>query len=234
MMKRTLTATITAALVLTGCTGTVAGSAVRDPHAAPTTATSTAAATVEPGLRENAASPTVSVIETAPGAVNAVAAQAFSDVIDFWESTDPRFSAPQRLEAMPGPLSGSSCMSDLEVAKRCENGIGWETTDLTAIHDAAGDLGVLTVVAHELGHEVQDDNQVRLSERGADCLAGVYLGRVVSDGSTLFAGSQEDVIAASRLAFSTFPPTDTTVEDRLTALRNGLARSMDFCLVKYR
>lgn len=240
MMKRTITAAIITA-ALTGCT--TGGTAVRDPHA-PTTSTAVAAplstettapAAQTPGLRDDAIAPTVSIIETAPGAVNSVIQQALSDMIDFWEAADPSFTAPPRLEALGGAIPQSECMARLTTARRCDGGVGWSVPKMTAVSEASGDLGVLTIVAHEIGHEVQDDNNLRDAERGADCLAGVYLQHVADGSSERFVGSQSDILNAAELAFDEIKGEKTApTVDRMSALRNGIQRSADFCLVKYR
>lgn len=209
---RPLTAALAVAgLLVAGCSTTTGGAptaangasrSTATSAAAPMTTTTTSAEPVEPGLRADAPAATVTVIQTVPSPVNAVAGQAISDASDYWKASSVAFTPPQRVEAMAGPEPRSSCMKDMQIARRCENGIGWAVPDLEAIDAGAGDLGVLAVLAHEVGHEVQDDNGKPISELGADCLSGFPLQRVVDGESSRFAGTRAEVIEAAQKAMT--------------------------------
>lgn len=243
--EATVALALALAVTLTGCNSETGGTPAAAPPtsttASSTTTTTSRSATTTttpaaqaPGLRTDAIAPTVTIIETEPGAVNEVAKQALSDVIGYWQNSGLTFTPPQRLEAMDGPVDGSSCMSKLSVARRCDNGIGWETADLATIQSAAGDLGVLTILAHEVGHEVQSDNHQRDSERGADCLAGVYLQTVANGSSKRFVGTRSDIESAASTTFDLFKGAETApTSDRMEALQAGLDSSASHCFIFY-
>ncbi|MFZ2237990.1 MAG: hypothetical protein WAV90_00445 [Gordonia amarae] len=238
--KALAAAALALALAVTGCSTSTNGT----PTAAPPTssASSTSAATTTtttaaqaPGLRTDAIAPSVTFIETAPGAVNDLVQQALSDVIGYWQSSGMMFTAPSRLEALPGPIPNSTCMRNLDEARRCDEGIGWSVPAMTAVKDSSGDLGVLTIIAHEVGHEVQSDSYQRDSERGADCLAGAYL-RTVADGkSERFVGTRSDIESAAQTMFDAIKGSETApTSERMSALRSGMDKgTASNCFIFY-
>lgn len=242
MMKRTVTAAISAALILTGCSTATTG----EPASAPKTSTSTVSTTTTtttvarqlPGLRTDAPAPTITITITpaSDSAVDIVIEQAVSDASGYWSGAAIEFFPPEGLQPYPAaPASGDKCLVKLDVIRACGYEIVWEKPEIEGLYDVSGELGTMVMFAHEVGHFVQNaqpDRAANLSERGADCLAGVYAQSIIDDRSQRFTGSYTDITTAARFAFA-YNDDPATVDDRLDALRKGIAHDADFCLSKY-
>lgn len=187
--------------------------------------------------------PDVSVDEKADADVNRVAALAVEDTSEFWEYTDGAFRAPTRIVARSAPDPSSSCYADLDIARVCTGGgLGWNTASLTQLRDDVGDLGVLVVIAHEMGHHVQMSNGQKNSEREADCLAGMYLKSVVerTQEPRRFTATKQavldaadDTFAWSARAFPSDVENGDTPSDRGAALVFGYSADQTKCRALY-
>ncbi len=183
------------------------------------------------GLRPDAPGPTINVDVQIPSPVNFIAAQAASDVETFWVQRIPAFNPPTLYAALPAAVPGHVCLSQLSIARFCSGEIAWDVPDLEQIDAAGGTLAVLTVLAHEMGHQIQAFRGVAASELGADCLAGVYL-TSVSDGlSPRFSGTPADVDAAVMSTFST--TRSDAIPARVAAFATGRGGTADGCLAAY-
>ena len=190
-----------------------------------------ASAAEAPGLIPGGPGPTVNVDIQVPSPVNFVAEQAASDVEMFWVQRLPGFVAPTLYAALPSPVDGHVCLSQLSIARFCSGEIAWDVPDLERIDAGGGALAVLTVIAHEMGHQIQAFRGAAASELGADCMAGVYLTSVADGQSPRFAGTPEDVDAA---VFSTFSTTQAdAVGARVAAFAAGRGGTADGCLAAY-
>lgn len=190
-----------------------------------------AAAADAPGLVPDAPGPTVNVDIEVPSPVNFIAAQAATDVETFWVQRLPGFVPPSLYAALPAPVPGHVCLSQLSIARFCSGEIAWDVPDLERIDAGGGPLAVVTVLAHEMGHQIQAFRGVPASELGADCIAGVYL-TSVSDGlSPRFSGTPADVDAA---VLSTFTTTlSDAIPARVAAFAAGRGGTADGCLAAY-
>ena len=123
------------------------------------------------------------------------------------------------------------CLSQLSIARFCSGEIAWDVPDLERIDAAGGALAVVTVIAHEMGHQIQAFRGAAASELGADCMAGVYLTSIADGQSPRFTGTPEEVDAA---VFSTFSTTQAdAVTARVAAFAAGRGGSADGCLAAY-
>lgn len=184
-----------------------------------------------PGLIPGAPGPTVNVDIAVPSPVNFVAAQAASDVEAFWAQRLPGFVAPSSYAALPAAVPGHVCLSQLSIARFCSGEIAWEVPDIERIDAGGGALAVATVIAHEMGHQIQAFRGVAASELGADCIAGVYLTSIIDGQSPRFSGTPADVDAAVLSTFSTTRP--DAVPARVAAVAAGRGGTADGCLAAY-
>lgn len=190
-----------------------------------------ASAAEAPGLIPGAPGPTVNVDIQAPSPVNFVAAQAASDVEAFWVQRLPGFVPPSLYAALPAAVPGHVCLSQLSIARFCSGEIAWDVPDIESIDAGGGALAVVTVVAHEMGHQIQAFRGVAASELGADCMAGVYLTSVADGLSPRFTGTPADIEAA---ILSTFSTTRTdAIPGRMAAFAAGRGGTADGCLAAY-
>ena len=190
-----------------------------------------ASAANAPGLIPGAPGPTVNVDIQAPSPVNFVAAQAASDVETFWVQRLPGFVPPNLYAALPAPVPDHVCLSQLSIARFCSGEIAWDVPDIEAIDARGGALAVVTVFAHEMGHQIQAFRGVPASELGADCMAGVYLTSIVDGLSPRFTGTPDEMDAA---IFSTFYTTrNDAIPARVAAFAAGRGGTADGCLAAY-
>lgn len=193
--------------------------------------TPAAVAAEAPGLIPGGPGPTVNVNIEVPSPVNFIAAQAATDVETFWVQRLPGFVPPSLYAALPAPVPGHVCLSQLSIARFCSGEIAWDVPDMERIDAGGGALAVVTVLAHEMGHQIQAFRGVAASELGADCMAGVYLTYVADGQSPRFGGTPADIDAA---VFSTFSTTRSdAIPDRVAAFAAGRGGTVDSCLVAY-
>lgn len=241
MMKHTYAAVaVTAAVItLSGCSTTADGTPFADPVAS--------AEFRAPGAWLLADDPALKIEgNDVDDPINGVVELAVADTSEFWQRTDSSFVPPKAYAALEEPAYGEKCFRDLTVAAACDGGgLAWNTTTLNAIHAEAGDLGVLTVVAHEMAHHVQMSHDRPRREREADCLGGVYLRYVVNgipaEGSPRrFHAKLNEVSQAATVTnkwVAQHFPSDTTsttlLQDRDTALSIGLMGDPQKCFDMY-
>ena len=225
MSRRLLvSATIAAcsALLITGCTATLQGEAVSvfdDPfHVAGMPATDGPT-----GLRPDAHGPVRDVESTDNGKIDELAANAASDIEEYWsnadgETFDGQFTPVEALISWDAngfddtPFCGEDTYG-LVNAKFCydDETIGWDRGELLpALRKAYGDMGVTLVLAHEYGHAVQHqaglnkNTPTLVAEQQADCFAGAYMRWVAEDNSPRFSlstGEGLNNVLAAVIAF---------------------------------
>ncbi|OBB84651.1 neutral zinc metallopeptidase [Mycolicibacterium peregrinum] len=175
------------------------------------------------GLRAGAPKPARTAKGTDGGSVDVLAAQAVSDVEDYWKGAwgdafPGTFSPVQQLiswdsEARGGSFCGSGTAGLVNAAFcSADSSIGWDRgVLLPGLRTAYGDMAVTMVLAHEYGHAVQHqarlnspNTSVLVAEQQADCFAGAYM-RWVAEGKsrrfTLSTGSGLNNQLAGMLSF---------------------------------
>lgn len=195
MKKTVLMATAAVAITLSGCHG---GGGVPEPATpeGPVVGGVTVVGTFS-GLKDGVA-PSQRVVEGSDGGtVDRIGALAVDDVEDFWrEHGLPRGGAYSLLDRVSS-YDGVAAYGDPEFcgigvsgpnAMYCvpEHSITWDRVGLLpTTHRDAGDVGVVTIIAHEIGHavdaQVEKKAAVIRSEQRADCYTGSYL-RWVAEG----------------------------------------------------
>jgi predicted metalloprotease len=212
-----------AALLVAACTTTLQGKAVSvfdDPfHVAGMPATDGPS-----GLRPDAQGPARDVESTDNGAIDHLAADAVSDIEEYWgsaysETFDGQFTPVEALISWDANgFDGTKFCGDdtygLVNAAFCHDDetIGWDRGELLpALRKAYGDMGVTMVLAHEYGHAVQHQAGLKseatptlVAEQQADCFAGSYM-RWVAEGKsprfTLSTGEGLNNVLAAVIAF---------------------------------
>jgi predicted metalloprotease len=167
------------------------------------------------GVRRDSPPPRGQVKRTDGGDNDRLALLAVNDIQEFWTATYPQYFAGEyrpvsviRSYDASNPASGLVCGTSVVYsepnAAYClrDDSISWDRGIL--IPDARkyfGDMSVAAVLAHELGHAVQNRAHTahRLSrtivkEQQADCFAGVYLHWVAQGRSPRFAMNTTDAL----------------------------------------
>ncbi len=211
------------ALLLPACTTTLQGKAVSvfdDPfHVAGMPATDGPS-----GLRPDAHGDVRNVEGTDRGEIDKVAANAVSDIEDYWrkvygDTFKGDFTPVEALiswdangfdgtsfcgEDTYGVVNAAFCYDD--------NTIGWDRGELLpALRKAYGDMGMAMVLAHEYGHAVQHQADLNgkgtptlVKEQQADCFGGAYM-RWVAEGNsprfTLSTGDGLNKVLAAVIGF---------------------------------
>ncbi len=211
------------AVLLPACTTTLQGKAVSvfdDPfHVAGMPATDGPS-----GLRPDAHGDVRNVEGTDRGEIDKVAANAVSDIEDYWrkvygDTFKGDFTPVEALiswdangfdgtsfcgEDTYGVVNAAFCYDD--------NTIGWDRGELLpALRKAYGDMGMAMVLAHEYGHAVQHQANLNgkgtptlVKEQQADCFGGAYM-RWVAEGNsprfTLSTGDGLNKVLAAVIGF---------------------------------
>jgi predicted metalloprotease len=165
------------------------------------------------GVRPDAPAPQGDVKGTDGGNGDRLALLAVNDIQGFWAATYPQFFSGEyrpvsalRSYDSTNPLSpgvcGRSTSYELVNASYCtrDDSVSWDRGAL--IPDTRkyfGDIDVVGVLAHELGHAVQHQahlvklwTRTIVKEQQADCFAGVYLHWVAQGRSPRFAMNTTD------------------------------------------
>jgi predicted metalloprotease len=237
-------------LVTTACTQLVPGR--------PTAGESVTRGTVDPSF----------IRGTDGGPIDQLAATAITDVDTFWEEAFPQtFGKPWKpLEggiysvdtadssAKPPPCTEKA--SDVEGnAFYCPSAdaIAWDRAALLPVlKDGYGDAAVVIVLAHEMGHAVQNRMGITpeaerrqpqrfptiLTEAMADCFAGAFV-KWVNDGKSEHLDIGSDTLDSALGALITFrDPVGTSANDqsahgnafdRVSAFQDGYQQGVKFC-----
>lgn len=189
-----------ATLVVSGCTTLLAGKPVSI-FADPFRVAGLPATDGPSGLRPDAAAPTRHVDDGNGGQEDTLAAQAVSDIEQFWNGAyrpalDGNFQPATAIVSWDSTQYSTRqfCDSDtyeLVNAMYCweNNDIGWDRGGLLpTLRKHFGDISIPLVLGHEYGHAIQRRAQLAgpatpslVAEQQADCFAGVYM-RWVAEG----------------------------------------------------
>lgn len=192
----TVTATALAALVLSGCGTTTAGTAISSTAAmtTPKAPVPTLTRTTEPAPKTAAPHETI----------KALVERTIRDADRFWGDALGR-----NIGVKVEPFDSSrgerpKCDGDAyEVAGYCsattkEDTIRWDISEMNRIREEGGDLAVAAVMSHEYGHAVLDDmgqNPVgNTAERRAWCATGSYLAHAEGE----YTGNWDSAVNAAK------------------------------------
>ncbi|MET0495665.1 MAG: neutral zinc metallopeptidase [Actinoplanes sp.] len=200
-MKRFVVALITL-LLLGGCVRTVKGFAVAQIWS-PDRVAGLPITDGDSGLRAGGPDARVSVAGSDGGGIDRLAGNAVDDVQAFWakefpKAFDKKYRPVENLISYdsggPGtPVCGADS-AGLVNAFYCggDDSIAWDRGQLLpSLAADFGEISVVTVLAHELGHAVQSrlgagDASSIVKEQQADCYTGSYLRRVAEGDSPRF------------------------------------------------
>jgi predicted metalloprotease len=183
-----------ALLLLTGCTKTIAGTATAEewnPNRVADLPVTSGPSGERPGVRPAQ----VTVRGSDNGPIDRLAADAVDDIQAYWQRVLPNYRPVTGLNSYDSTKAGMAlCGADtqgLVNAFYCGNDdtVSWDRAVLLpTLERDFGDMSVVAVLAHELGHAVQTrlgaagaSSIVR--EQQADCYAGSYF-RYVADGDS--------------------------------------------------
>lgn len=165
------------------------------------------------GLRDDAPDGPTLVDGTDSGEIDLVAAAALDDLTEFWE---PYFTDTARRPFRPitravswdartgdGPLFCGAPTDGIVNAGYCaaDDEIGWDRGVLMAgVEQEYGPLAVVTILAHEYGHVLQDRFDASAArrtptvvlEQQADCYAGAFVRHVVDGDAARLSASSTD------------------------------------------
>lgn len=152
------------------------------------------------GLKPGASSARLTVVNGNGGAMDQLAEDALSDIYDFWSTALPKdfgkqFTPPKKLVSFDS--NGANMQICGESSQGVENAFFCPTDDsvnwdrgalLPALDNMFGQMSVVTVFAHEMGHSVQYQlgsvnaaTPTIVKEQQADCYAGAFM-RWVAEG----------------------------------------------------
>ncbi|KOV78930.1 neutral zinc metallopeptidase [Nocardia sp. NRRL S-836] len=242
---------VVTALLATGCTAGIPGR----PRAARV-------------VKQQSTNPTIQVRGTDNGRIDKLAATALTDIEAFWtDSFQSTFGKPWKKltggyysvdtadsTAKPPPCTQKA--ADVEGnAFYCPSAdaIAWDRASLLPVlEDRFGEAAVVVVLAHEMGHAVQnrmgitpeaerrepDKYPTILTEAQADCFAGSFI-RSVTDGKAEHLDIGTDALDKALGALITFrDPVGTSPEDeqahgsafdRVAAFQDGYEQGTRFC-----
>ncbi|BBZ00515.1 neutral zinc metallopeptidase [Mycolicibacterium fallax] len=142
----------------------------------------------------------MTVKDTDNSSTDSLAAQALSDVLDFWAVTPlpggKRFTPPT-FAASWDSTTGTAAYCDQQVGANAgyctgDESVGWDRGHLLPMFQRIGGTNAITLVmAHEVGHRVQaligaNGMPTLVREQQADCYAGSYLAWVAEGRSKRF------------------------------------------------
>lgn len=205
-MKRSLVAALALIAVVAGCSASIEGTPVSALDAPGTVGGIHIAATTS-GLRTDAPAPSVTVRDTDNSSTDTLAAQALSDVLDFWDETPlpggKRFTPPS-FAASWDSTTGTAAYCDQNAGANAgyctgDESVGWDRGHLLPMFQRIGGTNAVTLVmAHEVGHRVQaiigaGGLPTLVREQQADCYAGSYLAWVAEGHSKRFTLSSNGI-----------------------------------------
>lgn len=241
---------VVALLLLTGCTRTITGTPTAEQWN-PTRAAGLPITSGPSGERPGVRPSQVSVHGTDNGRIDRLAADAVDDVQAYWGKVLPGYRPVIYVSSYDSRSStGSLCGQDtkgLVNAFYCGNddSIEWDRGVLlpTLAHDF-GDMSVVAVLAHELGHAVQTrlgaaGTSSIVREQQADCYAGSYFRYVAQGDSPRFQISTgpglNDILSTLSFIRDTpgtsaeSPEAHGTAFDRVTAFQLGFGDGVSRC-----
>lgn len=212
---------------------------------------------ISSGLRPDAPAPTITVQDTDGGRIDSLAAQAISDVLDFWEATElPNGSGlitpPSRAvsyDSRSGTPSASCGTAWVTAANafycKLDHTVLWDRGELLPwLIQQSGDMTVPSVLAHEVGHAVQNldgvgvaGDSVLVQEQQADCYSGAYMAWVAEGSSARFTLRTEDIPNVLRGVLLLADHADIEHAagahgnglERVSAWQTGWTRGVDAC-----
>jgi predicted metalloprotease len=213
-MRRLVSVAVVAAaatLVVSGCTTLLAGKPV-SMFADPFRVAGLPATEGPSGLRPDAAAPTRHVDDGNGGQEDTLAAQAVSDIEQFWNGAyrpalDGNFQPATALVSWDSTQYSTRQFCDTDTHKLANamycwdnNDIGWDRGQLLpTLRKQFGDISIPLVLGHEYGHAIQRRAQLAgpatpslVAEQQADCFAGVYMRWVAEGRSPRFTVSTGD------------------------------------------
>lgn len=249
-MKRPLvTALALTVAVVAGCSAPVEGTPVSALDAPGTVGGIHIEATTS-GLRADAPPPSMMVRDTDNSSTDTLAAQALSDVLDFWEVTPlpggKRFTPPS-FAASWDSTTGTAAYCDQAVGANAgycsgDESVGWDRGHLLPMFQRIGGTNAVTLVmAHEVGHRVQaiigaGGMSTLVREQQADCYAGSYLAWVAEGRSKRFTLSSNglDAMLGAVLEMGDAPAHGGDRDhggnlERIHALQTGFTGGTDTC-----
>ncbi|EIC62267.1 neutral zinc metallopeptidase [Mycobacteroides abscessus] len=190
----TVIASVTVALVLSGCGATTAGTAISS------TAVMTTPKAPVPTLT---AQPAPTAPPVAQGTIKELVYRALHDVDAFWEQELGRTISAEVKPFDSAAGDRPTCDGDAyEVAGFCPassgNTIRFDISEMNRIRSEGGDLAVALVMAHEYGHAVEyavgQPSRGVTAENRADCLSGAYMRANATD----YTGDWNTAITAAK------------------------------------
>ena len=186
-------------LLTAGCSSAVSGTAVKVGGAAVVEPTTDPVVEGPNGPKAGAPDPNLTVTDDAGTSFDELAEKTLADNYAFYEEVfpgefDQQFTPATELISYDSATGGEACGIDLQdrvnasYIGNCDT-IIWDRGEMLPMIDKqVGDLGVATILAHEVGHLVQarldaPRTSVLLLEQQADCYAGAYW-RWVADGNS--------------------------------------------------
>lgn len=171
------------------------------------------------GLKQNAPAPDLVVDNASSDEADKVATATVADVETYWSQELPKdfgikFQSVSKLLSYEsnGPNQRNGCGDTRQNVNAfycsVDDSVNWDRgVLLPAMMQQFGQLSVVTVLAHELGHAVQyrlgakagitDNTPTIVKEQQADCFAGTYFRWVVEGNSDYFAVSTSDGLNAA-------------------------------------
>lgn len=209
------------------------------------------------GPRDGVPNASIAVTGTDGGDIDALAANAISDIEDYWAAEYPTvfrgtFDPVSELlswdpDAPAGTRFCGIGTDDLVNAAYCirQDAIGWDRGYLLpTLVDAFGPMSVVMVLAHEYGHAIQhkagligDDDPGIVVEQQADCFAGAFVRHVAEDGAphfTLNTSNGLNSVLAATVSVRDADPSDPdsihgSAFERVTAAQIGFTDGAGAC-----
>ncbi len=245
------------AAVLSGCSQTSSGQAVSIYHD-PFRVAGLDASSGPSGLRPGAPDAERDIVGTDGGSIDALAANAITDIETFWNTQYPTlFNEPfQPVDTLiswdptesNGPDFCEETTEDLINAGYCslDHTIGWDRELLLPeVQEKFGDVAVAFIFAHEYGHAVQrkagivkgGSESALVREQQADCFGGAFLRHVAEDKAAHFTMNTSDglnKVLASAVAIRDDDPNDPdshhgSAFERVTATQIGFTDGASAC-----
>ena len=250
MKKRHVAGLTAALLVLTGCTKTITGSATAEQWN-PTRVAGLPITAGPSGERPGVRPAHVTVRGSDNSRMDHLAADAVDDIQAYWEKVLPGYRPVTVLNSYDSTRAGIAlCGADtrgLVNAFYCGNDdtVSWDRGVLLPTLDRGfGDMSVVAVLAHELGHAVQTRLGAAgavsiVREQQADCYAGSYFRSVAEGDSRRFQISTgpglNQILSTLSLIRDTpgtsaaSPEAHGTAFDRVTAFQLGFGDGFARC-----